>query len=262
VQSRGYGRPDRARDAKPHGASREKNARVEREAEVLGVEPHLADTDETVLASKRARAQQRSDLIHGDRQEVEVLPDEAASRQTSSTQRSVSAASESTREASSSQTAITAQGEPTPSNLPAKPAPARASGAAPRTGTPPGTDAADRARRETPAREREAGGQASSLRVADVRVRGSLSPSVLRRALERIRPQLARCVRDHAAPAGDGHVELQLSATIDEIGRARSATVSGSARAALNDCLSAAASKLVSDAPDTGTVKVSWTLAY
>jgi serine/threonine protein kinase len=261
VQPRGYGRPDRARDSKSHGATREKNARVERESELLGVEPRLAEADaaaDLAPASKRARAQQRSDLIHTDRQEIEVLPDEAASRRTSSTQRSLSAASESTHEASASHTAMTAQDESTASNLAAKPAARARASSAPRTGT----DEANPPQREKPATEREAGGKASPLRVADVRVRGSLSPSVLRRALERIRPQLARCVQEHAAPAGDGHVELQLSATIDEIGRARSATVSGSARAALNDCLSAATSRLVSDAPDTGTVKVSWTLAY
>jgi hypothetical protein len=99
-----------------------------------------------------------------------------------------------------------------------------------------------------------------SVQIDDVRVRGPLSPSVVRRALERIKPLLQRCVEQNAAASNTRAV--QLSTTIDEIGRARASTAHGNAPPALNDCMVAAAGKIVADTPDTGTVKVSWKVAY
>jgi serine/threonine protein kinase len=99
-----------------------------------------------------------------------------------------------------------------------------------------------------------------SVQIDDVRVRGPLSPSVVRRALERIKPLLQRCVEQNSATSNTRAV--QLSTTIDEIGRARASTAHGNAPPALNDCMVAAAGKIVADTPDTGTVKVSWKVAY
>jgi hypothetical protein len=96
--------------------------------------------------------------------------------------------------------------------------------------------------------------------IDDVRVRGSLSPSVVRRALDRIRPLLHRCVQQHASSSAT-HA-IQLSTTIDEIGRTRDSAAHGNAPAALNDCMVAATAKIVADTPDTGTVKVSWKVEY
>jgi serine/threonine protein kinase len=99
-----------------------------------------------------------------------------------------------------------------------------------------------------------------SVAIEDVRVRGSLSPSVVRRALDRIRPLLHRCVQQHAASSTSHSV--QLSTTIDEIGRTRDSAAHGNGPATLNDCMVAATGKIVADTPDTGTVKVSWKVAY
>lgn len=99
---------------------------------------------------------------------------------------------------------------------------------------------------------------ARHMAIEDVSVRGSLSASVVRRAIERIRPQLQRCVREHTGEAAQRE-PVRVTATIDEIGRASEPSVSGAAPA-LRECVLSATSKLVADRPDTGTVKVSWTL--
>jgi hypothetical protein len=97
--------------------------------------------------------------------------------------------------------------------------------------------------------------------IQSVRVRGSLSPSIVRRALDRIRPLLQRCVQQHAPDrATAGRVEL--TTMIDEIGRARAPELRGDAPPALHDCFVAAAGKLVADSPDTGTVSVTWRVEY
>jgi serine/threonine protein kinase len=101
-----------------------------------------------------------------------------------------------------------------------------------------------------------------ALQIGDVRVKGSLSPSVVRRAIERIRPLLRRCVQQHASRNGDARAGVVVSTTIDEIGRASAPSAHGGASPALNDCLVAAAGRLVADKPDTGTVKVSWKVEY
>ncbi|HET6332200.1 MAG TPA: protein kinase [Polyangiales bacterium] len=134
---------------------------------------------------------------------------------------------------------------PEPAAEPAKPAPAVVS-------LPPSDDTSAHPVRVVRATR--------SVQIDDVRVRGPLSPSVVRRALERIKPLLQRCVEQNAASSNTRAV--QLSTTIDEIGRARASTAHGNAPPALNDCMVAAAGKIVADTPDTGTVKVSWKVAY
>lgn len=101
-----------------------------------------------------------------------------------------------------------------------------------------------------------------AMEIGEVRVRGSLSPSVVRRAIDRIRPLLRRCVQQHVSRHGDARAGVIVSTTIDEIGRASAVAALGSASPALNECLTAAAGRLVADKPDTGTVKVSWKVVY
>jgi hypothetical protein len=89
-------------------------------------------------------------------------------------------------------------------------------------------------------------------------VRGSLSDQTVRRAIDRIRPQLSDCFAQHRAGTESvARVEL----TIDETGRTRDARVRGTTPA-LDECLTQVSRKLVAEAPDTGTVKVVWNLRY
>jgi hypothetical protein len=97
-------------------------------------------------------------------------------------------------------------------------------------------------------------------RTENLEVRGSLSDQTVRRAIDRIRPQLSDCFAQHGAGTNNrsvAHVEL----TIDETGRTRDARVRGTTPA-LDECLTQASRKLVAGAPDTGTVKVVWNLRY
>lgn len=132
-------------------------------------------------------------------------------------------------------------------SAPAEPTPAQVTLQPSRDGS--NNDSAAASARRTP----------RGVRVEAIHVRGSLSPSVVRRALDRIRPLLYRCVQQHA---GTDAATVQVSTTIDEIGRARDATAHGSVSPALNECLAAAAGRLIADSPDTGTVRVSWTVEY
>jgi hypothetical protein len=91
-------------------------------------------------------------------------------------------------------------------------------------------------------------------------VRGSLSDSTVRRAIERLRPQLAECFAQHAPAAAAASV-ARIELTIDEAGRSRDARVEGASQP-LDACLVQASRKLVSGAPDTGTVKVAWNVRY
>jgi hypothetical protein len=99
------------------------------------------------------------------------------------------------------------------------------------------------------------------VRVAAVNVRGSLAVSVVRRAIERIRPMLTQCYRKHLKPGHASFPRLQVSATIDEVGRVRGPSVEGGTLPALNACVVKVTSKMVSDAPDTGTVRATWSLS-
>jgi serine/threonine protein kinase len=98
------------------------------------------------------------------------------------------------------------------------------------------------------------------VRVASINVRGGLSVSTIRRAIERIRPLFTHCYQRHVSV---GQVlPVLVTAVIDEVGRVRSRpSVEGANHPALSECLATAASKMVSDRPDTGTVKASWKLS-
>jgi hypothetical protein len=104
----------------------------------------------------------------------------------------------------------------------------------------------------------------ATVQIQAVTVRGSLPTSLVRRAVERIRPQLASCYSRAAHAVGhNGFGELSVEVQIDERGRARNPHANGAALPQLNACVADAASKLVSEkAPDTGTVNASWKVAF
>ena len=102
----------------------------------------------------------------------------------------------------------------------------------------------------------------SEVQVSAVDVRGSLTSSSVRRAIERVRPQLTQCYQRYSTP-GRNIRPLQISAVVDEVGRLRNTNLTGGNYAELNACLLKATSKMVvADAPDTGTVRATWTLSY
>ncbi|HKP59965.1 MAG TPA: protein kinase [Polyangiales bacterium] len=100
--------------------------------------------------------------------------------------------------------------------------------------------------------------------IGDVTIRGSLPTSWVRRAAERIRPQLAACYARAAQGAGKNQFgTLTVDLEIDERGRARSPAARGSGLAGLNDCVAEAAGKVICErAPDTGTVHASFKVIF
>jgi len=103
----------------------------------------------------------------------------------------------------------------------------------------------------------------AAVSVEELDVRGSLSASNVRRGLERLKPALAECY-EHAAQRA-GHKEfgrMEVSLTIDEAGGARAPHVQGAELPGLRACLHSVASKLVSQPPDTGTVRATIVLAF
>jgi serine/threonine protein kinase len=94
-------------------------------------------------------------------------------------------------------------------------------------------------------------------------VRGSLVKSSVGRAIERVLPQwtacYARSIQTHPNHSSNAlHVDL----TIDEMGRARNPRITSRGLHGLDDCVARASSKLASEAPDTGTVDVSFNLHF
>jgi serine/threonine protein kinase len=104
----------------------------------------------------------------------------------------------------------------------------------------------------------------ASARIDDLTVRGSLTTSEVRRAVERIRPQLNACYTRVARAAGrNGYGAMNVEIEIDERGRAHAPRASGGALPGLDVCVAQAAGRIVSGRPpDTGTVKASWKVAF
>jgi serine/threonine protein kinase len=100
--------------------------------------------------------------------------------------------------------------------------------------------------------------------IGDVTIRGSLPTSWVRRAAERIRPQLAGCYGRAAQAAGRNQFgTLTVDLEIDERGRARTPSARGSTLAGLNECVAEAAGKVICErAPDTGTVHASFKVIF
>jgi hypothetical protein len=114
---------------------------------------------------------------------------------------------------------------------------------------------------ESAALQPKADASATKLRIRDLRVHGPVATSVLRRAIERVQPQFIACYRAARPFARSPLPAVQIDVLIDETGRVRNPRVQGGDVARLNDCIASAAGKLVSVAPDTGTVRASWNLS-
>jgi serine/threonine protein kinase len=99
--------------------------------------------------------------------------------------------------------------------------------------------------------------------IGEIQLRGSMPTSMIRRAIERIRPQLTACYARAAAAAGrNSFGTLDVDLEIDERGRVRKPRARGSALPGLNDCVAEAAGKVISEPPDTGTVHASFQVTF
>jgi serine/threonine protein kinase len=104
------------------------------------------------------------------------------------------------------------------------------------------------------------------VQVQALNVRGSVATSVVRRALERVRPQLRACHDTlHATVPATGAAapELHVEVEFDERGYAREPRVAGRGWPALIECVTRSTSAIVlARVPDTGVAKASWTVTY
>jgi eukaryotic-like serine/threonine-protein kinase len=105
---------------------------------------------------------------------------------------------------------------------------------------------------------------AARAEIQGIVVRGSLPTSLVKRALDRLMPQLNACYARAAKAAGrNGFGTLVVEVQIGERGRAQNAHATGGTLPQLDTCVAEATSKLVSEkAPDTGTVSASWKVAF
>jgi serine/threonine protein kinase len=100
-------------------------------------------------------------------------------------------------------------------------------------------------------------------RVKALEVRGSLTSSAVRRAMERVRPHWTECYVHVASVTGQlQFAPVHVALVIDEAGRARDSHITTSGPAAFTECLSHAMSKLTAEVPDTGTVAVLFDLHF
>jgi serine/threonine-protein kinase len=94
-------------------------------------------------------------------------------------------------------------------------------------------------------------------------VRGSLVKSSVDRAIERVLPQWTACyARSIQTHPSNSSKAVHVALTIDEMGRARNPRIRSDGLHGLNECVARASSKLASEAPDTGTVDVSFNLRF
>jgi hypothetical protein len=95
-------------------------------------------------------------------------------------------------------------------------------------------------------------------------VRGPLSAAHVRRSVDRVRPTLSACYADAAQRAGQNRfAQVRVALTIDEAGRVKTLPkVEGAQLPGLGECLSSAMSKLVCQAPDTGTSHAAIVLGF
>jgi hypothetical protein len=131
-----------------------------------------------------------------------------------------------------------------------------------RAESPPPSAAAPERRTPSPA-EAAPGPLVAKAAIGAIELRGSMPNSQVRRALDRIRPQLSACYARAAQAAGKnkfGSLDVELE--IDERGRARGAHARGSDLSGLNGCVAEAAGKVISEAPDTGTVRASFKVLF
>jgi hypothetical protein len=105
---------------------------------------------------------------------------------------------------------------------------------------------------------------AAAARIDGLFVRGPLSAAHVRRSVERVRPTLTECYGEAARQAGRNRfAPVRVQVTIDEAGRVKAEPkIDGAQLPGLGECLGAAMSKLVCQAPDTGTAWASITLGF
>ncbi|HSR97508.1 MAG TPA: hypothetical protein VLM79_10680, partial [Kofleriaceae bacterium] len=100
--------------------------------------------------------------------------------------------------------------------------------------------------------------------VISVEVKGSLSPSIVRRSVERTLPSLRTCYRlaARAAKATPG-VDLRLSFEIDENSLATQVQTSGANFGSLATCAAGVTSQIrTQEAPDVGTAQVTAVIRF
>ncbi|HET8936935.1 MAG TPA: hypothetical protein VFN67_26010 [Polyangiales bacterium] len=104
----------------------------------------------------------------------------------------------------------------------------------------------------------------AAARIAGLVVRGPLSAAHVRRSVERVQPMLSGCYSEAARQAGRNRfAPVRVQLTIDEAGRVKLLPkVEGVQLPGLSECLSSALSKLVCQAPDTGTAHASIILGF
>jgi serine/threonine-protein kinase len=102
----------------------------------------------------------------------------------------------------------------------------------------------------------------ASAEVRDLKVRGAVSTSVVRRAIERVQSRVAACYGASAGVAS-GPAEVEIEVAFDERGRVRDPRTSGASSPALLACVAqVAAGIILSPVPDTGLAKASWRVAF
>lgn len=99
-------------------------------------------------------------------------------------------------------------------------------------------------------------------RVLDLSVRGAVSTFEVRRALDRIHPQVTACYVPGAAGVAES-IEVDVEVGFDERGRGRDPRTRGASSPAVRACVAdAAASIVLARPPDTGLAKASWRVAF
>jgi phage tail tube protein FII len=100
--------------------------------------------------------------------------------------------------------------------------------------------------------------------VVSIDVKGSLSPSIVRRGVERTLPSLRACYRTAARAGGmTPAIELRLAFEIDENGLATHVTTAGTSFGTLASCAAAAGGQIRTQvAPDVGTAQVTVVIGF
>jgi serine/threonine protein kinase len=100
--------------------------------------------------------------------------------------------------------------------------------------------------------------------IVSVEVKGSLSPSIVKRSIERTVPALRSCYRTAARAArSTPAVELRLSFEIDENSLATQVTTSGASFGTLATCAVGVTSQIrTQEAPDVGTAQVTAVIRF
>lgn len=105
---------------------------------------------------------------------------------------------------------------------------------------------------------------AHKLSIEALEVRGGVPVSEVRRGLARLARRYQRCAEQPEVLAAPYCAcgTWEVSAELDETGRARTARVRGPAIAGLMQCIKTATERLAVSAPDTGTIQAKWMVRF